>query len=218
MKKLLILLLAASLLLAACGKKPAEPETTAVDNGTTAVDPTTAGDPANETATPGAEAQTTAAPGETEPEETTMEPEGRGDAGDTVPDAPVETPEDGWVQAEFRDRYPIGDGEYDSFDASVSDDPVEVVFFTETAVNAFRVLSIQISGYGDYGVEYTYENLRVQTVLLPERPLVVTLNFIGDTPNNGIAFEDPNGITHICSVELSGRDGSLVVSELSQFE
>ena len=215
MKKLFAILLVCALLFAAaCAKTPPEttaaPETIAADQPETTV----AAQPDESAAATKADAEATTNAGENE---------GLGDAepdGTTaaVPaeTAPIEEPAGGWVRAAFRDDYPIGDGEYDSFDASVAENPVEIVFFTETELVGFRVLSIRITGYGDYGTEYTYENLHVQAALTPDRPLAVTLNFLGDTPNNGIAFEDPNGVTHFCSVDLSGRDGSLVISELSQ--
>ncbi len=37
----------------------------------------------------------------------------------------------------------------------------------------------------------------------------VELEFIGEMPNNGIAYFDANGVPHLCALDMSGEDGSL---------
>ena len=52
----------------------------------------------------------------------------------------------------------------------------------------------------------------------PEKPLVVKLSFPGDLPAYGISYEDSEGKgeEHRFSICMSGKDGSLLMSDLDQ--
>lgn len=47
----------------------------------------------------------------------------------------------------------------------------------------------------------------------PDMPLVAELSFPGDMTTYGIRFVDENGVAHIFSLYISGRNGELVLSE-----
>ena len=60
---------------------------------------------------------------------------------------------------------------------------------------------------------YSARELYTLTSLTPERPLVVTMVFYGDTPNNGISYVDANGQVRRFALGQSGMDGSLYLNE-----
>ena len=49
--------------------------------------------------------------------------------------------------------------------------------------------------------------------LTPEEPLVVRIAFPGDIPTRGVSFTDPGGETRRFALQISGRDGGLVMEE-----
>ncbi len=61
----------------------------------------------------------------------------------------------------------------------------------------------------DYVMGADFFNL---TELTPEMPLVAELAFPGDMSMYGIRFVDENGVIHIYSIYISGRNGALVLS------
>ena len=46
--------------------------------------------------------------------------------------------------------------------------------------------------------------------------VTVTLEFIGDMPDNGIIFTDEEGVTHAYALDISGEDGSLYFWDLEE--
>ena len=104
---------------------------------------------------------------------------------------------------------------YDEFVASESEFCTKVVFSTDSAVKDFKFLSIIMEGWDEEASRpvFAVEELHHQVELTPDRPLVVTLVFIGDIPNNGISWVDEEGVTRRFSVGLSGYDGSIEMGE-----
>lgn len=104
---------------------------------------------------------------------------------------------------------------YDEFVASESEFRTKVVFSTDSAVKDFKFLSIMMEGWDEEASRpvFAVEELHHQAELTPDRPLVVTLVFIGDIPNNGISWVDEEGVTRRFSVGLSGYDGSIEMGE-----
>ena len=51
----------------------------------------------------------------------------------------------------------------------------------------------------------------------PGAELTVTVEFIGEMPNNGIAFTDASGAIHRYALDISGEDGSLYLWELDEY-
>ena len=116
------------------------------------------------------------------------------------------------VRAAYIQDADLRDGGYDTFVADEDYEPVEVVFFASRPVRNFKVLSLSMEdSEGDDLFAAT--ELYARDSLTPDRPLVVAMVFYGDIPNNGISFEDENGVTHRCAVDINGEDGSLILWE-----
>ena len=104
--------------------------------------------------------------------------------------------------------------EYDSFQAS-SEEPVTwVVFMAKKPVTDFQVLHfIEQDGPDDGSIEFTIDVLHQQPELKLERPLAVSVSFIGSIPDYGVSYVDADGVKHTFSVALSGEDGSVYLWE-----
>ena len=82
--------------------------------------------------------------------------------------------------------------------------------FSLNSVKNFKVLALTCEGVDEEGVmKFAVRELYTLKKLTPKRPLVVTMVFYGDLPNNGISYVDAKGITQRFAVGLSGEDGSL---------
>ena len=111
-------------------------------------------------------------------------------------------------------------GEHDTFsqtDGAVdSESVVKVVFTADSAVSDFKLLSIAMQDSDENGnFAFSAEELYSQPELTPERPLEAGLVFLGDIPNNGISFTDADGNVKYYAVDMSGRDGSLILWEIT---
>ncbi len=88
-----------------------------------------------------------------------------------------------------------------------------VLFTAEEEVSDFRILelTLQFTGDGDY----TYHEAEVFTLdsLRPVQPLIAGLDFPGDMPCWGIAYRDAQGAEHRCTVEISGENGAILLTE-----
>ncbi len=103
---------------------------------------------------------------------------------------------------------------YDEFVADTSEDQVKLLLSTETGVKDFTFLSLTLDHVDDAGkVSFSTKELYSAKQLTPERPLFVTMTFFGDLPSYGISYVDKEGNTKHFSIELSGQDGSLQLSE-----
>lgn len=119
------------------------------------------------------------------------------------------------VKVQFVEDYGAIGG-HDEFNLNDDEMTVKVVFSTESTVTDFRVLSISMQDYDDSGnFTFASEELFTLAELTPERPLEAGLQFIGTIPNNGISFVDPDGNTKYYAVDMSGRDGSLFLWEIT---
>lgn len=198
LKRFLALACAAAILaFAACGAAEKQSEPSAQTGAPSA-------DSADETASPVTPAQTTAAE--------SAEPDGPAGYGDasagSARDMGVSVLHAAWEE----DVQPEPGG-YDEI--SVSDAPTaRVVFTVDAAVRDFRVLRLSLQSVGDDGTpEYLADEVYALETLSPERPLVVAMAFTGDLPNNGIAFTSEEGDTYRLALDISGEDGSLLLTE-----
>jgi len=108
------------------------------------------------------------------------------------------------IDGELADTVIVDDSEY----------AVEVVFSCEKTVKDFKILALTANDIDENGqTKFDIEEKYSSDKLEPEKPLVVSLAFYGDIPNNGISYTDENGNTKRLAVSLSGEDGSLVLSE-----
>lgn len=105
--------------------------------------------------------------------------------------------------------------EYDECSIASGEDALSyIVFVPKHPVKKFTVLSLAVVDVSESGdIEYeAYPETSGQKVWI-ERPLVVELSFAGDLPKYGFQYEDENGDVRRFAIEISGRDGSLLVLE-----
>lgn len=89
-----------------------------------------------------------------------------------------------------------------------------VLITTERTVTDFELVYLTIREvYEDGTVSYDADPVYSLESLTPERPLVAYLSFPGDFSTYGISFVDTDGTTHRLTVQVSGKDGSLLVQE-----
>lgn len=192
-----IAILASMLLLTGCGAGNSAPESSAADSESSAQTTLTTSEPGTASEPPSTEPEFTAEPVPTV--ESTVE----------------ESAEDLAVKAQYIWEVPElgGHDEYGLNDNTLT---VEVVFTAESTVTDFKLLSISMQDYDDAGnFTFAAEEVYSQPELTPERPLVAGMEFWGDIPNNGISFTDADGNVKYYAVDMSGRDSSLFLLEIS---
>ena len=90
-----------------------------------------------------------------------------------------------------------------------------VVFSAESKVKDFKILALSFEEADENGkAVFSAEELYDHGILEPEHPLMAGMTYIGSIPNNGISYVDENGMTRFFAVEVSGYDGSLLLSEI----
>lgn len=91
----------------------------------------------------------------------------------------------------------------------------KVHMYFDESITDFALLSIQINGYSEEnGTEYESEEVYSKRQVNAGDEMVIQLSFPGDTPNYAISFKDAEGNKHALAIMMSGRDGSVVMSEL----
>ncbi len=222
-----IAILAAMLLLTGCGAGNSAPESSAADSESSAQTTLTTSEPGTVSEPPSTEPPSTEPPSteppsteppSTEPpstEPSITEPELTAEPVPTVEATGEESAEKLPVKAQYIWEVPElgGHDEYGLNDNALT---VEVVFTAESTVTDFKVLSISVQDYDDAGnFAFAAEEVYSQPELTPERPLVAGMEFLGDIPNNGISFTDADGNVKYYAVDMSGRDSSLFLLEIS---
>lgn len=196
-----IAILAAVMLLTGCAGGKSLPESSSQQTTTSAADDNSS------------QSQTEASAGDST-ESPTVEPEKTTEQSATSESTEVTT-QGLPVKVQFVEDYGAIGG-HDEFNLNDDEMTVKVVFSTESTVTDFRVLSISMQDYDDSGnFTFAAEELFTLAELTPERPLEAGLQFIGTIPNNGISFVDPDGNTKYYAVDMSGRDGSLFLWEIT---
>lgn len=221
----LILLLCLAVSLAACaGRNPSAPDPTTPDEtaetaqSEETADATTSALPekteetetegteaeAPETETPEAETTVTEA---TETEET--EPEKTEPEGTSLPDTSPAV----LTLTEKKD-YEGDTAELPR--CSTTEDPTfEFVISTNKAVTEFRIISLFDPEVGEDGsLQFSFDTVYTQASLTPELPLLVQTAFYGDLPNIGVRYFDADGTEQIYAVDISGKDGSLLLNSI----
>lgn len=202
-----IAILAAVMLLTGCAGGKSLPESSSQQTTTSAAD-----DNSSQSQTEASAGDSTESPA-VEPEKTT-EQSATSEYAATSESTEVTT-QGLPVKVQFVEDYGAIGG-HDEFNLNDDEMTVKVVFSTESTVTDFRVLSISMQDYDDSGnFTFAAEELFTLAELTPERPLEAGLQFIGTIPNNGISFVDPDGNTKYYAVDMSGRDGSLFLWEIT---
>ena len=89
-----------------------------------------------------------------------------------------------------------------------------VLISTDSEVRDFTLYELSLADVDDNGkAEYDMKECFSVKELKPDKPLCAGMNFPGDMPNNGFKYTDRNGTEHFFVISVSGRDGSLVVTE-----
>lgn len=97
--------------------------------------------------------------------------------------------------------------------------PVYISFTAEQTVTDFKILNISVNEISDDGdITYDISELYSQPEFSAGQTLYAALEFPGDMPTNGISFVDGDGTTRYYSLGMSGRDGSLFLSEFNTQE
>ena len=99
--------------------------------------------------------------------------------------------------------------------AAAGEPSVQMAFTTDQKITDVQILSLMMQDFDEDTGKPVFDVTTVETVdtLTPAQTLVVTTVFYGDLPNNGIAYTDADGSTHRFSVEMSGEDGTLLLTE-----
>ena len=103
---------------------------------------------------------------------------------------------------------------YDKFIADSYDSQARVLFTTDKSVKDFNILALTMESVDDDGkVTFSEKSVYNMDTLKQERPLVVKMTLEGTIPNYGISYTDTDGSTKRFTVEISGKDGSILLSE-----
>ncbi len=96
-----------------------------------------------------------------------------------------------------------------------TDYETRILFRSEEGVKDFKLLSLSLkdvdaNGHATFDVTEVFNTpaLRAGT------PLAAPMSFPGDIPSNGFSYMDTDGTTKAYTINISGRDGSLVVAPL----
>lgn len=106
--------------------------------------------------------------------------------------------------------------DYDEYNISASAEPnARIVFTTDRPVEAFSILKLTLTNVSESGaMEFDASPAEPEIGgLNPERPLVIGLTFEGDLPCYGFQYNDANGECHRFALEISGKDGSILIRE-----
>lgn len=197
-KGLIVLLLCALVLTAACGQvadtASSTPEETAAVQTGLAEAPTPETEATDAVTTP---AETTAPAAPSASEETAAQT--------TEDDTPA------LVSVHWADAVPQDLLRAQQYTAIDDESGTLILFKTNRTVRDFRFLGLELDDVDeDRNISFRCETLVELDALAPGQPAAVRTVFWGDIPNNGFSFVDENGQTQCYSVSISGRDGSLV--------
>ena len=104
--------------------------------------------------------------------------------------------------------------EHDEFIADRTEPQVKVALLAEGEVRDFKVLSLHLKDVdADGKPNFLVVSLHTRDRLTPGRPLVVGLTFYGSTPHYGISYIDESGTERCFSLDQSGMDDSIYLSE-----
>ena len=66
------------------------------------------------------------------------------------------------------------------------------------------------------GVEVAWKPLAPLGSFSAQQTVAVTLQFVGDMPDNGVMYTDQAGVEHALALDMSGDDGSLFFWDLKE--
>lgn len=119
--------------------------------------------------------------------------------------SPNQTP----ISANYADRTLLDSGNYHHCKGDSSQYAVSIAFRAQEPLRDVAFTALDYTEAGFQVRELLYQTDRLD----PEKPLVAEVSFPGDLTTYGIQFTDSEGIVHRYTVTVSGRNGSLVLTE-----
>ena len=115
------------------------------------------------------------------------------------------------VQAHWAEDVLVGLSDYHEVSVSTAEPLARVLLSCEYAVKDFKVLGIEASMSSS--LSFFTEELYALDELTPERPLLLNMTFYGLLPYYGVSYVDDSGETISYSINMSGKDGSVILTE-----
>lgn len=115
------------------------------------------------------------------------------------------------VQAHWAEDVLAGLSDYHEVSVSTAEPLARVLLSCEYAVKDFKVLGIEASMSSS--LSFFTEELYALDELTPERPLLLNMTFYGLLPYYGVSYVDDSGETISYSINMSGKDGSVILTE-----
>ena len=129
-------------------------------------------------------------------------------------DAEMLSMEEPTVAVQWIDDVYLEPNGYDVFTADDNATQRQVVFIAISKVSEFKVLSLSFEGVDENGnVKFATTEIYGQAELKPERQLMVGMSCESSIPCYGFSYVDENSVTRNFAIEVSGVDGSLLISE-----
>lgn len=115
------------------------------------------------------------------------------------------------VQAHRAEDVLVGLSDYHEVSVSTAEPLARVLLSCEYAVKDFKVLGIEASMSSS--LSFFTEELYALDELTPDRPLLLNMTFYGLLPYYGVSYVDDSGETISYSINMSGKDGSVILTE-----
>ena len=115
------------------------------------------------------------------------------------------------VQAHWAEDVLAGLSDYHEVSVSTAEPLARVLLSCEYAVKDFKVLGIEASMSSS--LSFFTEELYALDELSPDRPLLLNMTFYGLLPYYGVSYVDDSGETISYSINMSGKDGSVILTE-----
>ena len=103
---------------------------------------------------------------------------------------------------------------YDRQIIDQTDNPAVLLIRVDYPVTDFKVLDLELKDVSQAGeLSFNVTELFEKPIMLPRRPVELTLSLAGDIPNREIAFTDPNGNVRRYYISVNGYDGAYSLTE-----
>lgn len=112
------------------------------------------------------------------------------------------------ISANFAEDRLLSSGNFHHYIGDTSEYAVKITFYAYETLKNVTFFSMELTETMEKD-----EDLYSIPELTPEMPFVAAAAFPGDMTTYGISFTDQNGTAHCYTVSISGRNGTLVLSE-----
>ncbi|MBP5655685.1 MAG: hypothetical protein J6X33_09250 [Clostridiales bacterium] len=191
-------------------------ESTAEETTESATDPEETTESTTGATTESSSETTTEAPSGNGPDETsdTTGTEETSGTEDTVPDyAPAN------ITVDTAENLGLDKDSADYVDVSDKNTVFTLGFKTDIEISDFQILELEIADIDTAGNPiFKCKAVHTMDKLTPSRPLIADVTFAGDIPNVGFMYKDTDGSAKAFTIGLSGDDGSVIVSKISNLQ